>query len=360
MREDIRLNYLRKTKLLIIRFSSFGDIVQAISVPYHFAENNPNSEVHWLVREDYAEILEPQTTIANVIPFSRNLGLLGILSLAWKLAGKGYTHVYDAHNNLRSNIVVAVFYIRKLVSIFGGPGKFLFLQRPKHRIKRFFLFNFHINKFENPFIASFSYLEPLTKWGIGYSSRNLLGLNRFLVSSEAREKANSVLRELSLEPLSFITLVPSAAWKMKRWPVAHWRQLVKNCPDQKFIILGGPKDRFCKDIAAVAPDRVFNLCGELTLIESCAMIEISRKVISGDTGLLHVADQMQISTIALIGPTAFGYPASPRSISLHRNLDCQPCSKDGRGQCRNKVYQKCMVDIRPEYVIHKTFEDGVL
>ncbi len=348
-----------KTKLLIIRFSSFGDIVQAVSVPYHFSLNFLNSEIHWLVREDFAELLEPQPTINKVISFPRKLGLDGLISLAWNLAGDDYTHVYDAHNNLRSNIIMAIFYFRKFLSIFWGKTiRFEFLRRPKNRIKRFFLFNFHINKFEIPFVASFSFLEPLTKWGIGHNKRNLLGTNRFLISNEARDKAISVMSELSIEPFGFVSIVPSAAWKMKRWPVAYWRTLVKNSPSIKFVILGGPKDRFCREISAVAPDRVFNLCGELSLIESCAMIQFSSKVISGDTGLLHVADQMQIRTIALIGPTAFGYPASPRSIALHRDLSCQPCSKDGRGQCRNKVYQKCLIDLRPEYVSNRAFDEA--
>ena len=351
---------IQKTKLLIIRFSSFGDIVQAVSIPHHFSENFLNSEVHWLVRDDYVELLEPQSSITRVISFSRKSGTMGLLKLAWNLFREDYTHVYDAHNNVRSNLVSFVFFLRKTLSYFTlKPKSFEYIQRPKHRIKRFFLFNFHINKFETPYIASFSFLEPLTKWGIGYNKRNLLGLNRFQISYSARDKAAVVLRELGLERFEFICLVPSAAWKMKRWPVSHWRKLVQKSPQQKFIILGGPKDRFCRDIAAVAPDRVFNLCGELTLIESCAMIELSKKVISGDTGLLHVADQMQVSCIALIGPTAFGYPASPRSITMHRNLECQPCSKDGRGKCSNKVYQKCLVDIRPEHVIGRAFDESV-
>ncbi len=349
---------MQKNRLLIIRFSSFGDIVQAISVPYHFSENFINSEVHWLVRDDYAEILEPQSTISKVIPYTRSTGTIGLLRLAWKLAGKRYTHLYDAHNNLRSHIVMMVFILRMLLSFFTfNPYSFSFLRRPKNRIKRFFLFTLRINKFDKPFVASFSFLEPLTKWGIGYDSRNILGLSRFKVSDAAREKAVSVLRELSIEPLSFISLVPSAAWKMKRWPVPYWKRLIADSPGRTFIILGGPKDRFCKEITAVAPERVFNMCGELSLIESCAMIGFSSKVVSGDTGLLHVADQMQIPTIALIGPTAFGFPSSPKTITLQKNMDCQPCSKDGRGKCRNTLYQKCLVDLRPEFVAYKTFED---
>ncbi len=335
------------TRLLIIRFSSFGDIVQGVSVPYHFTRKFPESTVDWFVREDFAQLLTPQKYITKVIPFSRSKSAIELIKTAWKLSGENYTHVYDAHNNVRSNIVMAVFILRAFSSMFGHELKgFRFLQRPKNRFKRFLLFRLRINKFEKPFIASKSFLDPLSKWGIHPNPKNLLGENKFFISQLAQDKVAEILKNTE----DFICLVPSAAWKMKRWPVSHWQKLIHEMPHAKFVILGGPEDNFCKEIAEVAPDRVMNLCGQLSLIESCAVAQRSTRLISGDTGLLHVADQMQISSIALMGPTAFGYPSSANSKALHTNLYCQPCSKDGRGKCYNDLYQRCLVELTPALV----------
>jgi len=341
----------KKNKLLIIRFSSFGDIVQAISIPYHFLQKFPNSEIHWLTREDFCEILTAQTRINKVISFSRRSGAWGLIKMAWKLSGDGYTHVYDAHNNLRSKVVMSIFFFRAFTFFFKlKTGWFLFLTRPKNRLRRFLLFRLGWNSFEKPFIASKSYLEPLSKWGIFFDHKNPLADNHFLISKLATEKVTELLAKERFFAGDFIALVPSAAWQMKRWPPTYWKQLIEQLPNEKFIILGGPEDHFCEELALVAPLRVLNLSGQLSLIESSAVIAQAKLAISGDTGLLHVSDQIQKNCIALIGPAAFGFPASPNSSSLYANLYCQPCSKDGRGHCRNKVYQKCMLDITPHLV----------
>ena len=92
------------------------------------------------------------------------------------------------------------------------------------------------------------------------------------------------------------------------------------------------------------------MAGKLNLVESCFAVYSSEMLISGDTGLLHVADHLGKNAIALIGPTAFGYPSGPWVEVLETNLSCRPCTKDGSGKCKDKVYQNCMVQIVPERV----------
>ncbi|MEI3154210.1 MAG: glycosyltransferase family 9 protein [Odoribacter sp.] len=143
--------------------------------------------------------------------------------------------------------------------------------------------------------------------------------------------------------------MPSANWEMKRWPKEHWRKLIALLPDYHFIILGGPNDAFCEEIRAIAPDRS-NLAGKTSLLESCFLIHQSHLVVSADTGLMHTADLFRIPTFALMGPTAFGFPTGPTAKILEVALPCRPCTKDGRGKCKQSVFQKCMVDITPEKV----------
>ena len=137
---------------------------------------------------------------------------------------------------------------------------------------------------------------------------------------------------------------------MKRWPIPHWEKLIAIMPNQQFIILGGKDDLFCEDLKMIAPDRVQNLAGKLSLVESCALIKNSKLVISADTGLLHVADVLGVKALSLMGPTAFGFTTGTQIKTLEVALPCRPCTKDGRGTCSQEVYQKCMVDITPEWV----------
>ena len=118
-------------------------------------------------------------------------------------------------------------------------------------------------------------------------------------------------------------------------------------PEQRFVILGGPEDEFCQHFQTEFPNQVLNLAGKLKLTESLAVLERAQALVSGDTGLLHWADSLEIPTIALLGPTAFGRTWSPTTLILERSLPCRPCTKDGRGRCTESVYKRCLVDIAP-------------
>lgn len=326
-----------KAKVLIIRFSSFGDIVQALAAPA-LIKSNLNAEVHWLVREDFQQLVQFHKDIDSVISFSRKQGLGALLKLAWNLSKSGYTHVYDAHNNLRSSLIHLVFLLRGF--LFREAN---WITRPKSRFARLLLFKFRLNLLPKPYRGTESFLWPLEEWSI---QPDLPQAPLFFVDPQSQKSALKKIEGWD----SFIALVPSAAWEMKRWPVAHWENLIRELSDQKFIILGGPEDKFCEQLKAVAPNRVLNMAGQMNLQESAAVIGKAKLVVSADTGLLHVADQLGKPLLALIGPTAFGYPVRKTSQVLERDLPCKPCSKDGRGRCVQEVYQKCMVDIGPAEV----------
>ena len=324
-------------RLLIIRFSSFGDIVQAVGVPTAFRKNYPGAEVDWLVRADFSSLVEDHPEIRKVHSFSRDSGLVGLMRLAWQLAaGGGYTHLYDAHNNLRSNVFCLVYRLRRpLVN---------FARRPKNRWRRWLFFRFRLPVLQMPFRGANSFHEPLKPWGLAPA----VPIGRQFYSNA--DLPGEVERELQSLSGPIIALAPSAAWQMKRWPIENWKALVQLLPEMRFVCLGGPEDRFINDISLVAPERCLNLAGRLKLNQNAAIFAQADLVIANDTGLLHVADQMERPTIALIGPTAFGYPSHPSSRELEIDLSCKPCSKDGRGQCVNSVYQRCLVELSPERV----------
>jgi len=316
-------------KILIIRFSSFGDIIHCRGTLAPLKKELPNSIVHWLVREDLQGALKGEQSLTKLIPFQRKEGLPGLISLAWHMRSENYDLVYDAHNNLRS------FFFRWVLTLFS---KSKLLIRPKNRIKRFMLFKLRINKFSWPFKAIESYWQPLKDfldssekpfpivWPVAPSDSDLTLLKRRVV------------------------LVPATAWPMKSWPVDHWKELIKKLPHHQFVILGGPQDQFCEEIANVAPERVVNLAGKRNLLESCSLAAHAEFIITADTGLQQVADLSGRTGLSLIGPSAFGFTTMGTMKTLSSDLECRPCTKDGRGQCSQDVYQKCMVEISPNLV----------
>ena len=96
---------MKKNKVLIIRFSSFGDIVQCSSVIDPIANGLSDPEIHWATRIDFDYLLKLNKRIDHVWSLDKKLGLIGLLKFAQKLRGEKFTHVYDAHNNLRSLVL---------------------------------------------------------------------------------------------------------------------------------------------------------------------------------------------------------------------------------------------------------------
>lgn len=317
-----------KKKILIIRFSSFGDIVQAMSVLRPLKTRSTDSDIHWLTRSEFSNLVTLSPYVDRVISFDKKSGLLGLIKLGFQLRSEGYELIYDAHRNTRSAILRWIFLGIHIVS------------RPKSRWKRILLFTFRINKFPWPFRGMKSYLEPLR---LPDSELH----QQWSFSSEVTTKVDQLVGE------NFVCLAPSAAWEMKRWPLSHWKELINLKSETRFVVLGGPADTFCEELVQVAPERVSNLAGKLSLIESCYAVSKANALVSADTGLIHVADILGVKGLSLVGPTAFGFPTNSNIETLEVDLPCRPCSKDGRGGCSQEVWQKCMVDIRPEAVSSK-------
>lgn len=329
-------------KILLIRFSSFGDVTECLSVPSKLTEAFPHSEIHWLTRNDLAPLLEHHKSIHRIIRFDRKLGLLGLMKLAWSLRQENYSHIYDIHNNLRSRIVCLL-----LKNFFSSRP--LLLRRPVYRWKRFLLFRFRINRFQMPFSGQRDMLQPMKKWGL---TDTLPLPPQIFVQDHEVQRARDLLGSFS----NALACAPSAAYHLKRWPKQYWIDLIRLLPTQKFILLGGAEDGFIQDIADAFPERTLNLSGKTNFRELCAIVNLAKGVIANDTGILHVGEQLGKKCIALMGPAPFGFPSRPTTKILERQLPCKPCSKHGKGPCRNKNYHQCLLEIHPYEVAKHTQE----
>ena len=336
-----------RQKILVIRFSSFGDVTQALSIPTKLAELShpdlPAPEIHWVTRQDMSPLLEGHPFIHRVWKLNRRDGMKGLFGLIRELQQERFTHIYDAHNNLRSHLIS--WFLRPplaLTRIFNPP---FFVRKSQKRWYRFLLFRFRIDRYEKPLSGQRDLLEPLQSWGL---NKQLPPAPQIFVPSPALDKVKSRLSELNIN--SFVALAPSSAFALKRWPLDHFKKLIQLSPSEKFVCLGGPEDRFIEELVAIAPDRVVNLAGQLSLQESSAAIYFARGLIANDTGLLHVGEQLGKKTIALMGPAPFGFPSRSSTRILQLDLPCRPCSKHGQGPCVNEKFHRCMVDITPEQV----------
>ncbi len=323
-------------KVIIIRFSSFGDVLQALSVAGAIKQMHPGCEIHWVTRREFAPLVENHPGIQKVWTIERTQGFRGLIDLGLILRREKFSHVYDAHNNLRSRVLGWMLCRLRRAKL---------LRRSIYRWRRFLLFSFRINKFPKPFNGQADMLRPLVKWGIGISAP---GVPQLFIAPEALAKVRAEISSRVKGP--FIALAPSAAYPLKRWPLSHWRGLIDLEPSLNFVVLGGPEDQFLEELIAHAPTRVFSFVGKWNLSESAAAIELAQALVANDTGLLHVAEQVGTPCVALMGPAPFGFPSRPLTKIMELDLPCRPCSKHGQGPCINPEFQKCLRDISPAQV----------
>ncbi len=327
-------------KILIIRFSSFGDVLQTLSVAGKLGDAFPGAEIHWVTRAEFEPLLRGHPQIKKVWNLPKGAGFSELRKLGRSLRAERFTHIYDAHNNLRSHLLGWM-----MNGLFGWrvwTGRHKFLRRSIYRWRRFLLFRFHKNLFPKPFSGQFALLEPLREWGL---STEAPPTPQLFIDLSAREK---VLAQLPIG--EFVALAPSAAFELKRWPIDHFKTLIAQFPETKFVLLGGPEDQFLQELADFAPDRVYNRAGKFSLMESAFAVARSSALVANDTGLMHVAEQIGKPCLALMGPAPFGFPSRAKTQVFEIDLYCRPCSKHGQGPCVNPVYHKCMRDISPASV----------
>jgi len=311
-------------KILIIRLSSIGDIVLSTPLVRCLRNKFPSVQIDFLVKKKYSEILSANPYISNLIFFENN-----IFKLAKKIKKEKYDFIMDIHNNFRTF----------LLTLFSGAKT---LRYKNYMFRRFFLAEFGLNFYKEKTPVFQRYLETASSLGISYDNG---GLDFFV-----DEKING---QMSI--YKCVGICPVSVWKTKRWLKQNFVDLAKRIlekQDCEILIFGGKNDfDYCEDIKIRIGPKAKNLCG-LSLKETAIALKKCKYLLTGDTGLMHIADALKIPTISIFGPTVeeFGfYSQSEKSKIISKNYFCKPCSTKGSGKCPVGDF-KCMTEISVEEV----------
>jgi ADP-heptose:LPS heptosyltransferase len=318
-------------KILILRFSSIGDIVLTTPVIRCIKQQVPGAEVHYCTKQGFRSILENN-------PYVDKLHLLGdnLKELVQQLKAENFDYVVDLHNNLRTRIINARL---------GKPSKSF----NKLNYEKWLMVNFKINRLPNVHIVQ-RYLDAAAALGIKDDGA---GLDYFIPANE----------EVDLQTLpqpfqqGYAAFAIGAQHYTKRLPTERIIELCDKL-QQPVILLGGKEDAATGDeITSYFQNRttknetrttILNACGKYSLNGSASLVRQAAKVVSHDTGLMHIAAAFRKDIISVWGNTIpeFGmYPFRTKYKVLEVNgLSCRPCSKIGYSKCP-KGHFKCMRDI---------------
>jgi len=313
-------------KILIIRFSSIGDIVLTTPVIRCLKTQLPDAEIHYLTKTHNHLLLKENPYLSKLWLYEKNFK-----ELLPHLKAENFDFIVDLHKNLRSSYVL--FHLRKPYGTFQ-----------KLNLKKWMIVNLRIDRLPRVHIVD-RYFTAVNRLNILNDGK---GLDYFIPSAE--EVALNLLPEPFRE--GFITFVIGGKHTTKIFPEEKVAEVCHKI-SRPVVLLGGKEDEERgRRIELLAKGAVYNACGRFSINQSASLIRQARQVITNDTGLMHIAAAFGKTIISIWGNTIpeFGmYPylegkEYPRSlISEVKGLSCRPCSKLGFDKCP-KGHFRCMVD----------------
>ncbi len=313
-------------KVLVVRFSSIGDIVLCSPV-VRGLKKQLQAEVHFLTKKSFRSIVETNPYVDKVFALEKDLSELLPL-----LRREKYDLVIDLHHNLRS------LRVRQAL----GVKSIAFDKINRHK---WLLVNFKLNFLPDRHIVD-RYMDTVQSLGVANDGQ---GLDYFIPPDAEVDVGDLSARAGFPEGVPYVAVVIGAAHATKRLPQHRIVALCRDL-DAPVVLLGGPEDREVGEaIAGAVGEKVWSACGHYSLHQSASIVRQAAVVVTHDTGLMHIAAAFRKKIISIWGNTVpeFGmYPYYPIGEEQHHNfevkgLSCRPCSKIGYASCPKKHF-RCM------------------
>lgn len=309
-------------KILLIRFSSIGDIVLTTPVIRCVKQQLKDVELHVLTKKNYVELLSSNPNIDKV--FGLEGGLRDLLPT---LRNENYDFVIDLHKNFRS------LYVR--MSLRKPSSSF-----PKLDLQKLLYTKLKVSHLPDVHIVD-RYFCAVERLGVSNDNQ---GLDFFFHPSDKLNRADY--------PKHFAAVVIGGQHSTKILPEEKVVDVCKAI-SLPVVLVGGPEDsvRGERIVNAVGGETI-NSCGKLKLGQSACVLKYSDVVLTNDTGMMHIAAALRKPIVSVWGNTVpeFGmYPYMPTcpersSIVENKDVTCRPCHKLGYEKCP-KGHFRCMASL---------------
>ncbi len=325
---------MQTSKKLLIRLSSAGDVLLTSPLLKLIKEREPESEIHFVVKSQYADIIRSNPNVSEVHIVQDHADFHQLENLRRILIAEKFSITLDLHNNFRS------VYLRR------GTAPTVRVIK-KEIVKRAILANSRLNLFTAPRTVALKYANTFDK------SITSVPRPELYFPESVLKKADTIWGSFGADERESVFLCPGARHFTKRWPVQYWKKLGKKLSERKrIVLLGGIEDaEACRDIQSGT--NILNFSGQLSLLESSAMLRHAAAVVTNDSYLMHAANALGVKTVAIFGSSVkefgfFPYKVEHRIMEVN-GLTCRPCSHIGLEACPKRHF-KCMMDTTPDEV----------
>jgi len=309
-------------KILVIRFSSMGDIIYTTPVVRCLKQQLPDAEIHFLTKPAFRYIYDNNPHLDKLLLLKPSLS-----DTIKDIKAEQYDYLVDLHTNLRTSII----------KLRTGIKSFTY---DKQRLRKWLSLKFNL-KLVPPVHLVDRYLKAVKPLGvvndghpINYYIKNQYNLANLLPVTHQQ---------------GFVAFVIGATHFTKRMPNAKIISLCRQI-NMPIVLLGGNDVKANgNEIAAALGSKVYNACGITTLDESVYLTSQAKRLIGFDTGLTHIAEAFNIPIASIWGstvPELLGVQPYQidRALVAGIELPCRPCSKFGQERCPLGHF-KCMNDM---------------
>jgi ADP-heptose:LPS heptosyltransferase len=318
-------------KILIIRFSSFGDIVLTYPFISKLRSIYPDAQIDFYTKVRFSPLVKMHKDINNVIEYNGEK-ISGIRKVVKE---NNYDLIFDIHKNIRS-----IFSTVLLHSRLTRYKKFTF--------RKLLLVCTKINLLRDYIPVYKSYFFALK------NIKNLVDTK--FINTDLKFDREPVIKS------SYILVAPSSKHFTKAFPVEKFEQVFNVFKNEKIVLIGDDikNDReICEYLSGKFENSV-NYCGKTDFYLLANLIHNSKLVLCNDSGVLHLAEALNKKIITFFGSTVkeLGfYPQLKSTIVFENNsLKCRPCTHIGRETCPKKHF-KCMNEINTDEIIIKINEN---
>lgn len=323
-------------KILVIRFSSIGDIVLTTPVIRCLKNQIDSVEIHVLTKKKFSSLYKTNPHINKVYEYDDSLK-----KNIEELRLENYDYIVDLQKNKRS--------LRVTRALHKPHNSF-----PKLNFKKFLLTTFKINLMPDIHIVD-RYFKAVEKLGV---KNDYQGLDFFI--SEKNDYPLSKLPENFQK--GYHAFVIGGTYKTKILPAVKVIEAIKKL-NEPVILLGGPDDveRAEEILSAISCQlSAISLVGKINLEQSASIVKNAKSVLTNDTGLMHIAAAFHKNIVSVWGntvPELGMYPYLPNEkekchIVECKDVKCRPCSKLGFKECPKRHF-KCMMEIDSDTVVDK-------
>ncbi len=272
--------------ILLIRFSSLGDVAMTVPVISVFSKSYPEVKISVLTKEQYAPLFSHLTGVEVIyVSFQKGIrGLISLFSLAKKIKTLEIDSIADLHNVLRTKLLKLLLPRLNFSSLNKGRSE-------KRRLIKGKVF------------------APLKSTLERYADviRNLDF--KLLLSDYYIKKPLALSKEIQYQISDFdkpmIGIAPFAAFKSKMYPLQQMKRVISSLSKNYFILLFGAGDyeiKIINNIVSCIPG-TYSAAGKYTMEDELKLISNLKGMIAMDSGNAHMAAMMGVSVITLWGVT---------------------------------------------------------